>query len=66
VQEAPVLKVVLLVLLVLLVIAVATAVRRRGPGATGPEAGLTKAATDRAVISRQGHGHGSTGYGGGL
>ena len=54
-------KVVLLVLLVLLVVAVLTAVRRRGPAAVSPAARRTKAATDQAVISRQGHDQGFSG-----
>ena len=56
-------KVVLLVLLVLLVVAVVTAVRRRGPAVPGAARG--KAATDQAVIARQGHNQGFSGGGGG-
>ena len=56
------LKVVLLVVLVLLAVAVVRALSRRGPGSSDPAVRRAKAATDQAVISRQGH---NQGWGGG-
>ena len=55
------LKLVLLALLVLLVVAAVKASRNRGPGS--PAARRAKAATDQAVISRQGHNAGWQGGG---
>ena len=56
------LKIVLLVLLVLLALTVVRAVTRRGAGSSDPAVRRAKAATDQAVISRQGH---NQGWGGG-
>jgi hypothetical protein len=59
--EGAAVKLVLLVLLVLLVVAVVTASRRRGPAVGSPQARRAKAATDQAIISRQGHNQGFSG-----